>query len=81
MNCPLDGTTLQLAERLGVEIDYCPTCRGQWLDRGELDTMLERHAPPTRPARDDAERDDASRPPEKKRKGAGFLGDLLEFGG
>lgn len=42
MNCPTDGTTLLMSERHGVEIDYCPQCRGVWLDRGELDKILER---------------------------------------
>ncbi|MFV0433943.1 MAG: zf-TFIIB domain-containing protein [Leucobacter sp.] len=42
MNCPTDGTTLLMSERQGVEIDYCPECRGVWLDRGELDKILER---------------------------------------
>jgi len=44
MQCPVDGTTLALAERAGVEIDYCPQCRGVWLDRGELDRILEHSA-------------------------------------
>lgn len=44
MRCPVDGTTLVLAERAGVEIDYCPQCRGVWLDRGELDRILDRSA-------------------------------------
>ncbi|WP_125099364.1 zf-TFIIB domain-containing protein [Leucobacter chromiireducens] len=42
MNCPSDGTTLLMSERQGIEIDYCPECRGIWLDRGELDKILER---------------------------------------
>jgi uncharacterized protein len=42
MRCPIDDTELRLTERQGIEIDYCPTCRGIWLDRGELDKMLER---------------------------------------
>ncbi|KAM9861909.1 zf-TFIIB domain-containing protein [Leucobacter sp. BZR 635] len=42
MNCPSDGTTLLMSERQGIEIDYCPQCRGIWLDRGELDKILER---------------------------------------
>lgn len=42
MNCPSDGTTLLMSERQGIEIDYCPQCRGIWLDRGELDKMLDR---------------------------------------
>jgi uncharacterized protein len=41
MRCPVDGTTPVLAGRAGVGIDYCPQCRGVWLDRGELDHILE----------------------------------------
>lgn len=41
MNCPTDGTTLLMSERNGIEIDYCPDCRGIWLDRGELDKILD----------------------------------------
>jgi Zn-finger nucleic acid-binding protein len=44
MACPVDGTTLVMSERSGIEIDYCPTCRGVWLDRGELDKIIERNA-------------------------------------
>ena len=40
MKCPVDGTTLLLTERQDVEIDYCPECRGVWLDRGELDKLV-----------------------------------------
>lgn len=43
MACPVDGTTLTMSERSGIEIDYCPTCRGVWLDRGELDKIIERN--------------------------------------
>ncbi|WP_028223429.1 TFIIB-type zinc ribbon-containing protein [Paraburkholderia oxyphila] len=39
-NCP--DTTLAISERQGVELDYCPQCRGVWLDRGELDRLIER---------------------------------------
>ena len=44
MACPIDGTALVMSERSGIEIDYCPTCRGVWLDRGELDKIIERNA-------------------------------------
>ena len=43
MPCPVDGATLVMSERSGIEIDYCPTCRGVWLDRGELDKIIERN--------------------------------------
>lgn len=49
MKCPIDGAELVMAERQGVEIDYCPTCRGVWLDRGELDKILDRAAEQSRP--------------------------------
>jgi Zn-finger nucleic acid-binding protein len=42
MKCPTDSATLVMSERSGVEIDYCPECRGVWLDRGELDKIIER---------------------------------------
>ncbi len=44
MRCPIDQTELRIAERQGIEIDYCPQCRGVWLDRGELDKIIERQA-------------------------------------
>lgn len=46
MNCPHCNITLVMAERSGVEIDYCPQCRGIWLDRGELDKIIERASQP-----------------------------------
>lgn len=42
MNCPICNIPLTLSERQGVEIDYCSKCRGVWLDRGELDKIIER---------------------------------------
>jgi Zn-finger nucleic acid-binding protein len=42
MTCPHCDVNLLMTERQGVEIDYCPECRGVWLDRGELDKILER---------------------------------------
>jgi Zn-finger nucleic acid-binding protein len=42
MICPVDRTPLVMSERQNIEIDYCPTCRGVWLDRGELDKIIER---------------------------------------
>ena len=44
MLCPTCKTPLTMSERQGIEIDYCPTCRGVWLDRGELDKIIERNA-------------------------------------
>ena len=44
MNCPVCRVPLSMSERSGIEIDYCPQCRGVWLDRGELDKIVERSA-------------------------------------
>lgn len=41
-NCPSCGVGLVMTDRQGIEIDYCPQCRGVWLDRGELDKIIER---------------------------------------
>ena len=46
MRCPVDGENLVMSDRNGVEIDYCPKCRGVWLDRGELDKIIDRAAGP-----------------------------------
>lgn len=46
MKCPVCNTPdLMMTDRQGIEIDYCPQCRGVWLDRGELDKIIERSAP------------------------------------
>lgn len=57
MPCPVCKVALTMSERQGVEIDYCPQCRGVWLDRGELDKILERSAAAEAPA--------APRPPQQ----------------
>lgn len=46
MPCPVCQVPLAMSDRQGVEIDYCPQCRGIWLDRGELDKIIERSAAP-----------------------------------
>ena len=45
MQCPVCRVPLSMSDRSGVEIDFCPQCRGVWLDRGELDKIIERSAP------------------------------------
>jgi len=59
MNCPVCTVPLTMSNRQNVEIDYCPQCRGVWLDRGELDKIIERSsaeiAPPPPPARSPSE--------------------------
>jgi len=51
MMCPVCEVQLSMADRQGVEIDFCPQCRGVWLDRGELDKIIERTAAELAPPR------------------------------
>lgn len=76
MNCPTDGTPLVMSERSGIEIDYCPECRGVWLDRGELDKIIERNDGNGRRGDDDRSR--SHQPPKKKK--SSFLSELFEGG-
>jgi uncharacterized protein len=62
MNCPNDNSELRMSERNGVEIDYCPQCRGVWLDRGELDKIIERSASLSTGRYDDDDRPREPRP-------------------
>lgn len=75
MQCPIDGTQLVMTDRAGVEIDYCPQCRGVWLDRGELDKIIERSGPPQAAH----SHDDHQGKPYKKKKRGGFLEDIFDF--
>ena len=92
MKCPVcPDATLAMSNREGIEIDYCPTCRGVWLDRGELDKIIERSAAEqlAQPAQmaqrtENRERDhdDDDRYREQgyhKRRRKGLLGDLFDF--
>ncbi|MEL7211725.1 MAG: zf-TFIIB domain-containing protein [Pseudomonadota bacterium] len=91
MQCPIDGTQLVMTDRSGVEIDYCPQCRGVWLDRGELDKIIERSAtPPPPPAgrqsydddyRGDSRgyRDDDYKYRKKKKGPGSLLGEIFDF--
>ena len=84
MKCPIDGEVLVIAERQGVEIDYCPQCRGVWLDRGELEKIIDRSAgPQPRSERDHddrryGDRGDRDHRPRKKRPES-VLGELFDF--
>ena len=62
-SCPVCRVALVMSDRQGVEIDYCPQCRGVWLDRGELDKIIERSDAYARRDRDDDndDRDDRAR--------------------
>jgi Zn-finger nucleic acid-binding protein len=83
MKCPIDGETLVMTDREGVEIDYCPKCRGVWLDRGELDKIIERAAPAAPPSPEPAPQPSGpgSQQPHyyKKKKKKDFLSDLFDF--
>ena len=70
MKCPIDSADLVMSERQGIEIDYCPKSRGVWLDRGELDKIIERSrevsapqaAPPSRDPRRDNDEEERRSP-------------------
>ena len=88
MQCPIDQTELVMTDRQGVEIDYCPTCRGVWLDRGELDKIIDRSqgatasaapATPVRTAPPPAYADNRVDSYGRKRKREGFLSDIFDF--
>ena len=78
MKCPRCETSLTVSERQGIEIDHCPSCRGVWLDRGELDKIIQRNAaPPRKLAADwDHHASGALHPSRKRRKS--FLEELFE---
>ena len=86
MKCPIDGATLQMADKKGIEIDYCPDCRGIWLDRGELEKIIERsneynvHDSSKDDYRQEDRRSYREYDDKHKKKRGGFLGDLLDFG-
>ncbi len=95
MKCPACHIDLHMTERQGIEIDYCPQCRGVWLDRGELDKLIERSAADRSPAdpfdrhayeerRVPFERrgddDDDERHRYGGRRRKSFLGELFDFG-
>ena len=97
MKCPsCPDTTLVMTDRQGVEIDYCPQCRGVWLDRGELDKILakERSATAQDPEQDffnevegrrshdrpTSESGDYDSGKQKKNRKRSLLEDLLDFG-
>ena len=88
MKCPIDQAELVMSDRQGIEIDYCPQCRGVWLDRGELDKIIQRSAGEQPPLDRSTTRDD-DRPyerdrgydddrPRRRRRGS-FLDDLFDF--
>ena len=91
MNCPVCATELRMTERQGVEIDYCPKCRGVWLDRGELDKIIERsgaeidteeraeYRPPSREYESREHKHPEHRYDPRYKKKKSFLGELFDF--
>ena len=92
MYCPVcREVTLVMADRQGIEVDYCPNCRGVWLDRGELDKIIERVAltqgevsrsptrPPDRHLPEYRERRDYDDDYRRKKKRRGLLDELFDF--
>jgi len=89
MKCPVDEETLVMTDRNGVEIDYCPKCRGVWLDRGELDKIIERSAsaepvqsaaPAREPRREERHHDDRRYDDRRRyKKRESFLSELFDF--
>lgn len=88
MNCPTCSVPLHITERQGVEIDYCPQCRGVWLDRGELDKIIERNTtersqpgyiPQSIPEHRRERYDHGDDRDYKKKKRKSFLDDIFDF--
>lgn len=92
MKCPIcREPDLVMADRQGIEIDYCPQCRGVWLDRGELDKIIERTAAQSPAEGSGAERDragargpsrhydDGYREQKYRKKRRGLLGEIFDF--
>lgn len=85
MKCPAcKDVNLALSDRQGIEIDYCPECRGVWLDRGELDKIIERAGTPSESQkyqeRHSEKYSHGSHGYYKKgKKRKSFLGELLDF--
>jgi uncharacterized protein len=82
MKCPNCNVNLLMTDRNGIEIDYCPECRGVWLDRGELDKSIERSSPSardTQPAGYSEQRHFTPDRDYKYKKKKGLLGELFDF--
>lgn len=79
MKCPIDGATLVISDRSGVEIDYCPECRGVWLDRGELDKIIERSVDAGGSDRDRSDRRDDGYRERPRKKRDSFLSEIFDF--
>lgn len=83
MNCPNCKQQLAITERMGIEIDYCPSCRGIWLDRGELDKLLDRSGTYHPEKKMELNSDYGYRSQEEKYRGSrkrkNFIEELFDF--
>lgn len=82
MKCPNCNVNLVMTDRSGIEIDYCPDCRGVWLDRGELDKIIERSSPIVKNIQHDSYAEKRQYPPDsdfRYKKKKGLLGELFDF--
>ena len=82
MQCPNCSAELKISDRQGVEVDYCPQCRGVWLDRGELDKILERTILPAQAPRyyeEDERRYYHEDGQHVKKKRKNFLEEIFDF--
>lgn len=82
MKCPVcKDVTLLMSEKKGVEIDYCPECRGIWLDRGELEKIMEKEEKTfDEIKKESSSLNDDKKTSKKKRKGS-FIGEIFEMFG
>ncbi|MBK7427311.1 MAG: zf-TFIIB domain-containing protein [Saprospiraceae bacterium] len=82
MKCPNCNVSLVMTDRSGIEIDYCPDCRGVWLDRGELDKIIERSTQNVKNTDNDDYSDRQRYSSDKDyhhKKKKGMFGDLFDF--
>lgn len=87
MKCPVcKDVSLVMSDRQGIEIDYCPSCRGVWLDRGELDKIIERsgissHYQESKPVKENYSKYEShtNHNGYHKKKKEGFLADVFDF--
>ena len=77
MQCPIDQTELVMSDRQGVEIDYCPKCRGVWLDRGELDKIIDRASDPAA-SRPEARQTTVTSSEDSRGSSSGFFGKVSD---
>jgi len=86
MKCPVcENVNLAMMDKQGIEIDYCPQCRGIWLDRGELDKLIEKvdsgFSNSDSEVKQPEQNNYNNQQPQKKKEGlGGILGDFMDFG-